>query len=98
MTTTSTTIHATASTTGPTPIILGAKYRDIITGFTGICTGHCCYISGCHQSLITPESKSSQETAQSCWFDDQRLERVGTSLLTLANHQTPGPDMPAPIR
>ena len=74
--------------------ILGATYKDKITGFKGIATGHCRYLTGCHQTLLAPK-KADQESK---WFDDQRLEPVGDKVIKLDNSKTPGFDKPAPIR
>lgn len=78
-------------------IQLGAEYRDTITGFAGVCTGHAEYISGCNQSLLTCKIKKG-EAVKSEWFDDQRLERVGMKCVKLNNSLTPGCDRQAPKR
>jgi hypothetical protein len=74
-------------------IILGATYKDRITGFKGVATGYAQYISGCHQALLAPKAGTDSQ-----WIDEQRLERVGSSRVTLDNSKTPGCDKPAPIR
>lgn len=73
-------------------IILGGTYKDVITGFTGVATGLCFYLTGCNQVLLA--SKISEPK----WFDVQRCKRVGKSLIILNNSSTPGFDLPAPIR
>lgn len=78
---------------------LGRTMRDRITGFTGVVTGQCSYISGCNQSLLLPPVKEDGAYRDGQWFDDQRLEVVpGTVIVTLDNGATPGCDMPAPKR
>lgn len=79
-------------------ITLGAKYKDRITGFEGICTGHAEYISGCNQALLTRTDLDEKAGTRGEWFDDQRLQRVGTTKIVLNNDETPGCDLPAPIR
>ncbi len=81
-----------------TPIRLGMKAKDKITGFIGIVTGRCEYISGCNQALLTPEVGEKGEYKDPHWFDEQRLERVGDTVITLDNGDTPGCDVPAPVR
>jgi hypothetical protein len=79
-------------------INLGSKYRDKITGFEGIATGFCQYISGCHQALICPPVAADGAKRDSNWFDVQRLEQLEAEPITLCNGQTPGCDLPAPKR
>lgn len=79
-------------------IELGQQYKDRITGFTGIATGHCNYISGCAQTLLAPETGDAGDFRESQWFDDQRLERTGKRAVVLANGDTPGCDRCAPKR
>lgn len=77
---------------------LGITFRDKISGFQGVATAHCKYITGCNQTLLAPKS-SDGKAVESCWFDDQRLEEVkGVPRIVLDNGGTPGCDIPAPIR
>lgn len=78
--------------------ILGAKYKDLITGKTGVATGRVEYITGCNQALITPAADKNGVAPDSFWVDEQRLERVGKELIVLDNGKTPGFDKAAPIR
>jgi hypothetical protein len=79
-------------------IQLGSKVKDKITGFTGIATGYCSYISGCNQVLINPPVSADGNFQDSHWFDEQRLERVDVSIITLDNGNNPGADKAAPKR
>jgi len=79
-------------------VTLGAEYRDKITKFKGICTGSCDYISGCNQALLAPRVGKDGKKNGGEWFDVQRLERAGSKIIKLDNIETPGCDMPAPIR
>lgn len=80
-------------------ILLGSTYVDKISGFKGVATGHCTYITGCSQTLLQPVSKDSKAKPDAHWFDDQRLELVGgAKRVILDNGTTPGSDIPAPIR
>lgn len=78
--------------------ILGSRVRDVITGFEGTVTGRAEYISGCHQALIAPALSADGAMRDSQWIDEQRLERVGSAMLTLDNGATPGCDRQAPKR
>lgn len=79
-------------------IQLGCTYKDKVTGFQGIATGHAKYISGCSQVLLMPPSKPDGSFVDGQWFDEQRLDKIGKDKLTLDNEVTPGADKPAPKR
>lgn len=79
-------------------IELGARYRDRITGFTGIATGIVRYISGCNQVLLVPAAKDGNELKTGEWFDVQRAEELEGDVIVLDNSLTPGCDQPAPKR
>ena len=79
-------------------IKLGAEYRDKITGFKGVCTGECAYISGCNQALLAPRVGKDGKPLAGEWYDVQRLERIGKKIIKLDNVETPGCDMAAPVR
>ena len=77
-------------------IELGVRVRDLITGFSGIVTGVCSYISGCHQALVVPPVDKDGKMVDGLWFDIQRLEVVTGDRIVLNNGLTPGPDSPPP--
>jgi len=77
---------------------LGYKFRDKITGFTGIATGFVQYISGCNQLLIAPECGADGALRDSNWFDEQRMVQVYQERVALDNSHTPGFDTMAPKR
>jgi hypothetical protein len=80
-------------------IILGITATDRITGFSGVITGLCHYISGCSQALVTPKVAADGALREPAWFDLQRLDpHPDTAVVTLANGATPGFDKPAPKR
>lgn len=58
-------------------IELGMTVTDKITGFSGVVTGRCEYISGCHQVLIQPRVKDTGEFVDSRWMDEDRLTVTG---------------------
>lgn len=79
-------------------IKLGTPCKETITGFSGIATGHCTYISGCSQILITPKVADDGVFREAHWFDEQRIVTTGGEAAVLDNSSTPGPDKPAPVR
>lgn len=79
-------------------VVLGGTYQDRVTGFKGICTGICDYISGCSQALLNPRVGKDGAIKESCWFDVQRLNLCKVKVMTLNNEETPGFDKAAPKR
>lgn len=77
---------------------LGYTFKDKISGFQGVATGHCEYITGCNQTLIQPPSLEGGSPIESRWFDDQRLEKLDNGRIVLDNGATPGFDREAPKR
>jgi hypothetical protein len=89
-----------ASTSAFRPLndFLGALCRDRVTGFTGICTGFVVYLTGCHQVLLNPGVDDQGKLREANWFDVQRVAIEGPDRLMLDNGETPGCDLPAPVR
>ena len=79
-------------------VSFGDRGRDIITGFVGVVTGRCEYISGCTQLLLSPMVSGDGAHREPAWFDDQRIEVIETEVVKLDNGATPGFDKAAPIR
>lgn len=77
---------------------LGGKGRDRITGFSGVITAECIYISGCDQLCLQPPVDKDGKIPDGKWFDVQRIEALDDPAIVLANAKTPGFDTPAPIR
>lgn len=59
-------------------IVLGKKYKDIITGLSGIATGRAEYLTGCTQVLLTPRLVRDGES-NARWLDEPRLQPVGNA-------------------
>ena len=78
--------------------VIGAKYEDTISGFVGVCTARCEYISGCHQALLGPKIGKDGTLPASEWFDEQRLSPVPGTVIKLDNGATKGFGPPAPKR
>jgi len=76
---------------------LGRFGTELITGFQGIATGYCQYITGCSQYLLVPKSvDGSYKEPQ--WFDEQRIFFNEGDAIKLDNGATPGCDRAAPKR
>lgn len=77
---------------------LGRKVKDRITGFTGTVTGFVTYISGCNQALVAPPVGSDGKAPDSWWLDEQRLDYVDESVVTLKKDVSAGFDRAPPVR
>ena len=53
-------------------IKLAAKVTDSITGFAGVVTGRCEYITGCRQYLVTGQTVKNAQPVE-LWIDEIRL-------------------------
>ena len=78
--------------------MLGWKVKDTITGFEGIVTGYVTYLTGCNQALVSPKLAEDGAYKGPHWFDEQRLDRIGSSLTILDNTGGPGADLAPPKR
>ena len=81
-----------------TNVELGKTYRDIITGYSGICIGRCQYITGCDQALLVPPVNPDGVKYDGTWFDVQRLKDTGAEKIELDNGKISGSDIQAPIK
>lgn len=76
---------------------LGLTGTDSITGFTGVATGFCSYLTGCNQILLTPKTDKEGKIKEGQWFDEQRIGWAKKNKrITLNNGKTPGFDREAP--
>lgn len=76
----------------------GKKAKDKISGFEGIITGKCFYITGCSQYLLQPPAKDG-DFKEGHWFDEGRLEYAGGGVsLESVQTEDPGCDIPAPVK
>jgi hypothetical protein len=76
--------------------VLGKTMKDQITGFQGVVTGRCEYLTGCHQLLLSPKMEKGGKPECAEWFDEQRCLPVRAKRIVLDNSKTPGFDKPAP--
>lgn len=51
----------------------GSTVKDNITGFAGVVTGRCDYITGCNQYAVQPAKKDDGTFIEARWFDEHRL-------------------------
>jgi hypothetical protein len=71
--------------------------KDRITGFTGVVTGRCEYITGCNQLLVQPHLKTDGDFQEPRWLDVDRAELLDAPVVTLPLSAA-GPDRSAPIK
>jgi hypothetical protein len=79
---------------------LGGHAKDVITGFAGVVTGKCTYLTGCDQYQVQPRMFRDGKKSDPEWFDETRLELIeGEPRIVLGDAATPpGPDKPAPMK
>ncbi|KKL96597.1 hypothetical protein LCGC14_1842870 [marine sediment metagenome] len=80
---------------------LGKEAKDVITGFKGLIVGYVEYLTGCNQYLVTPPVDKEGKHVDSQWFDENRIELVGTEkaiVLDPKKEKANGPCEPAPIK
>ncbi len=80
------------------PECLGMNARDIVTGFSGIVTSYCQYLTGCTQVSITPMCAANDgKLPDTQWFDIQRVELVDRGIAdTIGHSNTGGPQITPP--
>jgi hypothetical protein len=80
-------------------IELGVVAKCKVTGFKGVITGHCRYLTGCDTYLVQPETSGENNTwVDSRWFDVNRLEFVEEKLNIEDFTHPNGADLEAPIK
>jgi hypothetical protein len=55
----------------------GDEVIEKITGFRGVITGTCFYLTGCNQYLLTAKSQDGKEPV-ALWYDEGSLDFVST--------------------
>jgi len=71
--------------------VLGKKYRDVITGFTGTCVGEVTYLTGCVQLMLVPEVDNEGKRREAEWFDVDRCEAVSDEVVRLPGRSNAQP-------
>lgn len=67
---------------------LGREYRDIVTGFVGVCTAITTHITGCDQFHLQPKAKKDGTIPDGAFFDVNRVERVGRTTVAMREDAT----------
>lgn len=57
-------------------IELGQEVKDKVTGFKGIASGRCVYLSGCAHVSIQPKVGKDGKLPEAKWFDEPMIELV----------------------
>lgn len=65
----------------------GKTGSDIISGFNGIITAHCEYITGCLQYLLEPKTDPNGVRIDSQWFDESRIQ-ISDNEKVIINNQS----------
>ena len=73
---------------GSDDIRFGLEARDKVTGFVGIVTGRCEYLYGCNQWCLTPKVDKEGKRQDVQWFDEGRLEVIGSGIQPAAVQTT----------
>lgn len=88
-----------------TVTVLGDTYKDVITGFQGVCIAKAQYLTGCDQSGLKLRSLDKDgKTPDAIWFDDTQLVKVArakrividTQAVAESNRRTGGPNSATP--
>lgn len=79
-------------------IEFGKTYQDVITGFVGVATGRCSYITGCSQALLAPAVDSTGARREPQWFDEVRCKLLDSPIIALETGEGAGADIQAPVR
>jgi len=57
-------------------IEFGKQYRDIVSGFEGICTGMVEWMYGCKQYILSPKAETASKKEHSSLFFEKQLEFI----------------------
>lgn len=79
-------------------ITLGVKVKEIVTGFTGVVTGHCEYLTGCDTYLVAPPLDKEGKHRDGRWFDVNRLEITDSVAIQLPTEEDKGAMEEPPIK
>lgn len=71
-------------------ITLGRTYRDIVTGFEGICTGVVEWMYGCEQYSLQPRSDTASKKERPSLFFARQLEEVDAGISDKIEAPAPG--------
>ena len=71
-------------------IELGNKYRDMVSGFTGIATGLTMWLSGCDTVGLNPGIDKDGKLMETQWFDINRVKKFEEKVVTVNKERPPG--------
>lgn len=60
---------------------LGLRGKDKITGFEGILTSRCEFLTGCNRYCIQPTDLKEGKPIESIYFDEEQIEIIGSGIL-----------------
>lgn len=69
---------------------LGTKVKDKLTGFKGVATARCEYLSGCVRYEITPAQLKDGIPQEEYWLDEQRVIPIGRTTKKETSEEPPG--------
>jgi hypothetical protein len=70
---------------------LGAKVRDMVTGFTGVVVGRTQFVYGCNRYSVQGEELQDAKPTNWQGFDEGQLEMLDERVLTPDDGKTGGP-------
>ena len=76
---------------------LGQTVKDQVTGFSGVITGMCFYLTGCVQVLVQSPVKEDR-FVEPRWMDEDRVLAMDDVPILKLTVERNGPDKPAPAR
>lgn len=59
---------------------LGDKAKDKITGFSGILTARCEFLTGCNRYCIQPQELKDGKPIDSIYFDEAQIEIISEGI------------------
>ena len=62
-------------------IDLGKNYRDMVSGFEGICTGIVDWLYGCRQFILSPKAENTSKKESSSLFFEKQLEYLDDGIV-----------------
>jgi hypothetical protein len=60
---------------------LGKRAKDKITGFSGILTARCEYLTGCNRYCIQPTDLQDGKPIDGLYFDEAQIEIISDGIL-----------------
>jgi hypothetical protein len=77
-------------------VSLGAKYKDLVTGFEGVAVGHLRYLNGCEQVCIKAGVGTDGKMPEPEWIDVGQVELIGEGVSHLGRASRLGGGGPQP--